>query len=133
VLVVEDVASNALVARRMLERAGLTVTTCSNGAEALEALARQRFEIALVDCEMPVLDGYEATREIRRREEGSNRHQVIIALTGNAMAGDRKRCLEAGMDDYVAKPLKADDLLRLIDEWLPWAIAHNEQELARRP
>jgi CheY-like chemotaxis protein len=132
VLVVEDVASNALVARRMLERAGLTVTTCSNGAEALEALARERFEIALVDCEMPVLDGYEATREIRRREEGSSRHQVIIALTANALAGDRKRCLDAGMDDYVAKPLKADDLLRLIDEWLPWALARNDQERAVR-
>jgi CheY-like chemotaxis protein len=103
-----------------------------NGRAALSAVEREWPDVVLMDLEMPVMDGYEATREIRRRESGSNRHQVIIALTANVMPGDRKRCLDAGMDDYVAKPLRADDLLRLNDEWLPWALAHRELERSGR-
>src|SRR6185503_3571199 len=120
VLLVEDNAINALVCRRVLERVGHEVVVRANGEEAVEAAASENFDVILMDCQMPVLDGYAATKAIRKREGTDGRHQLIIAVTANALSGDKQRCLEAGMDDYLAKPIKPQELLAKIEEWLPW-------------
>ncbi|MEA2356538.1 MAG: hypothetical protein QOD61_2667 [Solirubrobacteraceae bacterium] len=105
ILVVEDTLVNQVVAARMLERCGFRSQIAANGREALEALELSSFAATLMDCQMPELDGYETTREIRRREAGTQR-MPIIAMTANSMEGDRDRCLAAGMDDYLTKPLR---------------------------
>jgi signal transduction histidine kinase/DNA-binding response OmpR family regulator len=132
VLLVEDNAINALVCRRVLERVGHDVVVRANGMEAVEATAREAFDVVLMDCQMPVLDGYAATRAIRKREGAAGPHQLIIAVTANALAGDRQRCLEAGMDDYLAKPIKPNELLAKIEEWLPWITEPAAAVPARR-
>jgi two-component system sensor histidine kinase/response regulator len=104
VLVADDIPVNQLVARRLLEKRGCQVDIATDGVEALDRHASGRYEIIFMDCQMPALDGYEATAEIRRRE-GSDRHTPIIAMTAHTMKGDRERCLTAGMDDYLAKPI----------------------------
>ncbi len=113
VLLVEDNAVNRLVARRHLESMGHQVVEVEDGARALDALEDRPFDVVLMDCQMPVLDGYEATRKIRESEAeaaSEDAHQWIIAMTANAMDGDRERCIEAGMDDYVAKPFTRESL-----------------------
>jgi signal transduction histidine kinase/ActR/RegA family two-component response regulator len=117
VLVVEDSPVNRVVATRVVERCGYHVHAVNNGQEALEALSARHYDAILMDCQMPELDGYEATREIRRRE-GSERHTPIIAMTAHAMDGDRERCLLAGMDDYVAKPVRGQALAELLARWV---------------
>jgi len=109
VLLVEDNPVNQRVAQRNLEKVGLHVEIAANGREALEAWSARRFDLILMDCHMPEMDGYDATREIRKRENGGSR-VPIVALTANALQGDRERCLEAGMDDYMAKPLEPEKL-----------------------
>jgi CheY-like chemotaxis protein len=109
VLVAEDNQVNQLVAIRMLEKRGFRVEVAANGREALAMHAQGRYEAIFMDCQMPELDGYRATAEIRRRE-GAHRHTPIIAMTANAIKGDRERCVRAGMDDYVGKPVRADAL-----------------------
>ena len=104
-LLVEDNPTNQFVARRMLEKAGCRVDVVANGAEALRRLQEQTFITVFMDCQMPVMDGYEATRRIRQMR-GPIAAIPIVAMTANAMAGDRERCLEAGMTDYVSKPLR---------------------------
>jgi two-component system, sensor histidine kinase and response regulator len=119
VLLVEDNVVNQLVAREMLSGLGCRVEVAGNGREALEALAASRFDAVLMDCQMPEMDGYQATRAIRESEHATVSARLpIIALTANALDGDRDRCMEAGMDDYLAKPFKRDQLARVLTRYL---------------
>ena len=115
-LVVDDNPVNQRVAVRMLEKMGHVVDVADNGIGALAALARVKYDAVLMDCQMPEMDGFEATREIRRRE-GSDRHTIVVAMTAGAMAGDQEKCLAAGMDAYLSKPVKADRLAAMIELW----------------
>ena len=120
VLVVEDNPVNQAVVKKMLEKAGLTPVTANDGAEALEVLRREQFDVVLMDCQMPRMDGYEATEAIREREARQGLMRMpVIAMTANAMAGDRERCLAVGMDDYLSKPVKLSQLENMLRQWLP--------------
>jgi signal transduction histidine kinase/ActR/RegA family two-component response regulator len=120
VLLVEDNPVNQAVAKKMLEKIGLHYELCADGRQAVALLAqRHDFDAVLMDCQMPVMDGYEATGEIRRVEQQDRRRRLtVIAMTANAMEGDRDKCLEAGMDDYVAKPVKLAELKQVLARWL---------------
>jgi signal transduction histidine kinase/CheY-like chemotaxis protein/HPt (histidine-containing phosphotransfer) domain-containing protein len=119
VLLVEDNAVNRQVAQRLLQLAGITFDVAENGKEAVEALDRGGFDAVLMDCQMPVMDGYTATRMRRQRETGAGLARIpIIAMTANAMAGDREKCLNAGMDDYMSKPLNRARLEQTLRKWL---------------
>jgi two-component system sensor histidine kinase/response regulator len=117
ILLAEDNLVNQKVAAAILERRGHTVTIACTGVEALAALDREEFDLVLMDAQMPEMDGFEASGAIRDREKasGSGRRLPIIALTANAMSGDRERCLAAGMDGYSSKPIRAEDLFREIE------------------
>ncbi len=116
-LLVEDNVVNQKVAIRMLEKLGFLVEVAATGQQALERHGTGSYDIIFMDCQMPELDGYACTQEIRRRE-AEQRHTPVVAMTANAMQGDRERCLAAGMDDYLAKPVKSSDLARVLDEWV---------------
>jgi PAS domain S-box-containing protein len=118
VLIADDSPINQIVAARALERCGCRAEVVSSGLEALAALEVAQYDAVLMDCQMPGMDGYEATVELRRREAGGRRTPVI-AMTAHAMDGDRQRCLDAGMDDYVTKPMRHDDLIDALLRWLP--------------
>jgi CheY-like chemotaxis protein len=116
-LVVEDNAVNQEMARAMLDMLGFNVTTASNGREGVLAAAADReLDLILMDCQMPVMDGLAAARAIRESETDGAR-VAIVALTGNAMPGDREACVAAGMDDYLAKPFSLTALKAMIDKW----------------
>jgi signal transduction histidine kinase/DNA-binding response OmpR family regulator len=117
ILVAEDNAVNQRLAARMLEKAGHRVDLVRNGGEAVEAIGRAAYDLVLMDCLMPEMDGFEATRAIRAGELGTDRHLPIVALTANAMQGDRERCYEAGMDDYLAKPFTKQALITVLERW----------------
>jgi CheY-like chemotaxis protein len=118
-LLVEDNVVNQRVAVRVLEKRGHWVVIAENGVEALQALACQRFDLALMDVQMPEMDGLEATRRIRAMEDQTGQHLPIVAMTAHAMKGDRERCLQAGMDDYIAKPIDAEKLAALVERLVP--------------
>ena len=119
-LLVDDNELNAMLASRLLKTLGFEVTIAENGAVALDAFARGRFDIVLMDCQMPVLDGYAATRHIRELEaRTAARRTPVIAITANTLAGDREKCLAAGMDDYLGKPYSVRELRPKLTRWLP--------------
>jgi signal transduction histidine kinase/CheY-like chemotaxis protein len=127
ILLVEDNAVNRKVAMRMLEGKGLHPDVAKDGREAVEAWQQAEYDIVLMDVQMPEMDGYEATIEIRQRERRLARRTVIVAMTANAMSGDRERCLAAGMDDYITKPVQAE---RLYQTLAAWAGRNGEAEAA---
>jgi CheY-like chemotaxis protein len=114
VLLAEDNVVNQRLATRLLEKLGHMVTSAGNGQEALDLLAARAFDVVLMDVQMPVLDGFEATARLRGRERAVGRRTPVVAMTAHAMKGDRERCLAAGMDDYVSKPVQAADLARVL-------------------
>jgi PAS domain S-box-containing protein len=119
ILVAEDNPVNRAVATGILERQGHLLVHAANGREAVDAFSDGAFDLILMDVQMPEMDGFEATRRIRELEEGTGSHIKIAAMTAHAMAGDRERCLAAGMDDYVSKPLRKEDLLRALNDARP--------------
>ena len=121
ILLAEDNPINQKVTARMLEQLGHRADVAGNGQEAVYMAEAFSYALVLMDCEMPKMDGCEATREIRRREAASGRRVPIVAMTAHALSGARETCLEAGMDDHVAKPVKLDDLRRALARWLPAA------------
>jgi CheY-like chemotaxis protein len=118
VLLAEDCAVNQEVAQGLLELRGHTVEVVGNGRQAVEALQQRSFDLVLMDVEMPELDGLEATRCIRASERGTGRRTPIVAMTAHAIAGFARQCLEAGMDDYLAKPIDPQQLFGIIDDLL---------------
>jgi CheY-like chemotaxis protein len=118
ILVAEDNVVNQRVAVRLLEKQGHRVIIASNGREVLETLRREpsAIDLVLMDVQMPEMDGLEATAEIRRTEQATGRHLPIVALTAHAYTTDRKRCLDAGMDNYLSKPFSGEDMARVISE-----------------
>jgi CheY-like chemotaxis protein len=118
VLLAEDNAVNQKVALIMLKGLGIEADVVATGVEALDALMGVSYDLVLMDCQMPEMDGFEATRRIRERERGSRRLPVV-AMTANAMVGDRDKCLKAGMDDHIPKPVRVEALRRALTRWLP--------------
>ncbi len=118
-LLAEDNIVNQQVAAGMLTAIGCRVDVAANGHEVLEALAQRPYDVVFIDCQMPEMDGYAATAAIRAREAETGGHMLIIAMTANAMQGDRERCLEVGMDDYLAKPIRRAALAETLSHWLP--------------
>lgn len=125
VLVAEDNQVNQRIAVAQLKKLGCTVDVAANGLEVLDMIPRLGYDLVLMDCQMPEMDGYEATRTIRQREQEGGKTcrwkspMVVIAVTANAMQGDREVCIEAGMNDYITKPLRGDDLRRVLERWTP--------------
>jgi CheY-like chemotaxis protein len=115
VLLAEDGVVNQQIVQRLLEMRGHAVTVVSNGREAWEAATRHPYDVVLMDIQMPEMDGFEATARIRAAEQGSDRRTPIVALTAHAMRGDRERCLAAGMDRYLAKPFRPDQLFAAVE------------------
>jgi PAS domain S-box-containing protein len=115
ILLAEDNVINQKVAVHILEKKGHKVSVANNGQDVLRALRKDRFDLILMDVQMPKIDGFEATASIREKEKETGFHIPIIAMTAHALKGDRERCLDAGMDDYIAKPLKAEELMKKID------------------
>jgi CheY-like chemotaxis protein/HPt (histidine-containing phosphotransfer) domain-containing protein len=129
VLLVEDQPINQRLTVRMLEKRGHSVVVANNGLEALEMLAREPFDVVLMDVQMPEMDGFEATRAIRRKEIGTRRHLPIVAMTAFAMKGDRERCLQAGCDAYLAKPIDFRSLCEAVES----TVATKEGDPRARP
>jgi len=119
ILLVEDNPVNQLLALRILEKRGHSVVAACDGAEALAAFAREAFDLVLMDIQMPGIDGFAATAVIRQKEAGTGAHVPIVALTAHALEGDRERCLSAGMDAYLSKPIQAQKLFQIVDELVP--------------
>ena len=123
ILLAEDNLINQRLAVAILERRGHRVSVSNNGEEALQALAESAFDVVLMDIQMPIMGGFEATRRIREAERANGGHQIIVAMTANAMQGDRERCLAGGMDGYVSKPVRAEDLFATLASCLPDAVS----------
>ena len=136
ILVVEDTPINQKVVLNQLKQLGIGRVVCAtNGLEALEKLAAENYDLVLMDCLMPALDGYETTKTLRERE-GEERHTTIVAMTANALKGDRQKCLAAGMDDYISKPVDLGNLAAVLTQWLskPTTLSENvESEKPQKP
>ena len=130
ILVVEDHNINQKVIKNILERYGFQIDIANNGVEAIEAIRRHDYALIFMDCQMPVMDGYEATRQIRADEQ-EWQHTPVIALTANALQGDRERCLAAGMDDYLTKPLDLAEIQQKLTEWLPERSGQSDPVLGK--
>jgi len=117
VLLVEDNILNQKVAAKMLQKRDVKVIIAENGKKAVEALESSRFDLVLMDVQMPVMDGYMATKEIRKLEQGTGERTPIIAMTANTMKGGREKCYDAGMDDFVGKPIIKEDLYSALNRW----------------
>jgi CheY-like chemotaxis protein len=115
ILMAEDNAINQRVGKLILQRAGFDIDLVADGSEALEAHRANPYDLILMDCQMPTMDGFEASRQIRQLEL---RQPVIIAVTANALIGERERCLNAGMDDYLSKPFQAEQLVAVVKKWV---------------
>ena len=111
----EDNPINQRVGKLILQRAGFTIDLACDGSQALEAHRNSPYDLILMDCQMPVMDGFEASRNIRQL---GNAQPVIIAVTANALVGEREKCLEAGMNDYLSKPFNAEQLVSLVKKWI---------------
>jgi CheY-like chemotaxis protein/anti-sigma regulatory factor (Ser/Thr protein kinase) len=120
VLLVEDNPINQMVAQKMLEKVGLKAVLANNGVEALNILKEQSFDLVLMDCQMPEMDGFDATREIRKQDIRtlSEQRLPVVAMTANVMSGDREKCLDVGMDDYIGKPVQREHLETVLRKWL---------------
>ncbi len=115
ILMAEDNAINQRVGKLILERAGFTIDVVQDGCEAVEAHRANGYDLILMDCQMPTMDGFEACRQIRML---GDKQPVIIAVTANALLGERERCLGAGMDDYLSKPFQAEQLIGVVQKWV---------------
>lgn len=120
ILIVEDNMINQRLAKRVLEKMGCNVQIASNGKEAFEFYISNPSSLDLIfmDCQMPVMSGYESSRAIRLHEGSSSQHVPIIAMTANSMKGDRENCLDSGMDDYISKPFKQAEIVRVLSQYL---------------
>jgi CheY-like chemotaxis protein len=107
------------VVAKQLASLGVPFRLCGSAEAALEDLSRSQFGMVLMDCHLPNMDGFEATREIRKREQESGRHIPIVAMTAGAMKGDPEKCMQAGMDDYLSKPYTLEQLSEMLTKWLP--------------
>jgi two-component system, sensor histidine kinase and response regulator len=123
-LLVEDNAVNQMVALRMLQRLGHAVDLATDGKQAVDMIAANRYDLVFMDCQMPVMDGYQATEEIRRTEP-PDRRVVIVAMTANALQTDRQRCIESGMDDYLSKPINKAEVVAVLCRHLPASIPQS--------
>ena len=132
ILLAEDNPVNQKLAVILLTKAGYSVDVVDNGARAVDAVVNQNYNVVLMDVQMPELDGLEATRRIRKLE-APGRHVPIIAVTAHAMQGDRERCLEAGMDDYISKPLQRQELLAALERWIKTEVEELVLELPKNP
>jgi len=111
----EDNAINQRVGKLILQKAGFMIDLVADGCEAVEAHRLQPYDLILMDCQMPIMDGFEASRQIRKLKDQPQ--PIIVAVTANALVGERERCLLAGMDDYLSKPFQADQLIAVVRKW----------------
>jgi two-component system sensor histidine kinase/response regulator len=133
ILLAEDNAVNQILAVRILEKRGYSVTVAPNGQAAVKAFQTGEFELVLMDIQMPEMDGFEATAAIREKEKLTGGHIPIVAMTANALVGDREKCIASGMDDYVSKPIRTSELFATIEKMLGNKPKPESVELAKSP
>ncbi len=127
ILMAEDNLINQRVGKLILQRAGFAIDLAADGVETLEAHKKEPYDLILMDCQMPIMDGFEASREIRRLPLPQ---PTIVAVTANALVGERERCLNAGMDDYLSKPFQAEQLVAIVLKWVAIRQGAKSQEAA---